>query len=186
MDDRLIQAALECVAAYGYRKTSLSDVAARAGVSRATVYRAFGSKDRMGELVVRHEGARFIEQIAEIFASAAPPEEQIARSVEFALEFTGGHDVLQRMLMEEPEELFTMLIERPGHTAFITFLTQGMTPFLAAGPHAHLLRVTPEQAVEFTTRVILSLIAHPTTSLGGSAEIARFIWAAIGRPASPA
>ncbi|MFI6502568.1 TetR/AcrR family transcriptional regulator [Nonomuraea typhae] len=184
--ERLIQAAMDCVAAYGYRKTSLSDVAARAGVSRATVYRAIGSKDRLGELIVRHEGARFIEEVRRIFAADVPPEEQIAAAVEFALEFTSGHDVLQRMLMEEPEELFTMLIERPGHTAFITFLTEGMAPLLAAGPHAHLLRVAPAQAVEFTTRVVLSLIAHPTTTLGGSREIARFIWSAIGRPASPA
>ncbi|MFI6484960.1 TetR/AcrR family transcriptional regulator [Nonomuraea sp. NPDC050663] len=179
MDERLIQAALECFATYGFRKTSLSDVAVRAGVSRATIYRTFGSKERMGELVLLHESARFVGQLEHIFASDLPPEEQIAACVEYSLEYLANHDVFQRMLAEEPEELFAMLVERPGHPSFITSLSDGLAPLLAAGRHAHLLRVSPRQAVEFCTRVVLSFIAHPTTSLGDSREISRFIWAAV-------
>ncbi|MGZ4705878.1 MAG: TetR/AcrR family transcriptional regulator, partial [Acidimicrobiales bacterium] len=39
--DRILEAALRCVARWGLIKTTVDDVAREAGCSRATIYRAF-------------------------------------------------------------------------------------------------------------------------------------------------
>ena len=54
-DPRLIAAALDCFLSFGVRKTSLTDVADRAHVSRATAYRVFGDKDGLVRAVVEAE-----------------------------------------------------------------------------------------------------------------------------------
>jgi len=60
----LAAAALELFAEQGYAATRLEDVATRAGVSKATIYRYFESKEALFEAVVR-------EAVAPRFAEAA-------------------------------------------------------------------------------------------------------------------
>ncbi|MGH9080390.1 MAG: helix-turn-helix domain-containing protein, partial [Acidimicrobiales bacterium] len=56
---RVIDATLDCLALHGTAKTTVDDIARRAGVSRATVYRAFpGGRDEMLSAVVDTEMAR--------------------------------------------------------------------------------------------------------------------------------
>jgi len=62
-DPRLISAALECFLSFGVRKTSLTDVADRAGVSRATAYRVFGDKNGLVRAVAEAEVTRFLNEL---------------------------------------------------------------------------------------------------------------------------
>jgi AcrR family transcriptional regulator len=48
--DRILEAAYQCFATYGIRKTTMEDIAAISGASRPTVYRYFSSKDH----ILRH------------------------------------------------------------------------------------------------------------------------------------
>src|SRR2546421_10161061 len=58
---RLIDAMLGCMSRWGVTKTTLDDVARRAGCSRATVYRVFpGGKESLLEATVRSEVVRFL------------------------------------------------------------------------------------------------------------------------------
>ncbi len=50
----LIEAALRLFAEQGFAATRLEDVASRAGVSKATIYRYFDNKEALFEAVVRH------------------------------------------------------------------------------------------------------------------------------------
>src|ERR687890_147806 len=64
VEDRIVDGLLESVARWGIAKTTVEDVARAAGVSRATVYRAFpGGKDVIFEAVVRRESARFLAAV---------------------------------------------------------------------------------------------------------------------------
>ncbi|RMI32824.1 TetR/AcrR family transcriptional regulator [Nocardia stercoris] len=64
-DAAILDAARECVAEYGVRRTSLTEVARRAGVSRPTVYRRWPDTGSLiAELLVR--------ELGEIIAATAP------------------------------------------------------------------------------------------------------------------
>src|SRR3954454_11579060 len=66
LEERVVDAALRCIARWGATKTTLDDVAREAGCSRATVYRvAPGGKDGLIDLVVRTEASRFFAAVAE-------------------------------------------------------------------------------------------------------------------------
>ncbi|MFD0548467.1 TetR/AcrR family transcriptional regulator [Streptomyces rectiviolaceus] len=62
MTTRVLDAAFEQFRRMGIRRSSMEDVARRAGVSRVTVYRRFSSKDALVEQVVRREFRRYFGQ----------------------------------------------------------------------------------------------------------------------------
>ncbi|WP_157106216.1 TetR/AcrR family transcriptional regulator [Nocardia sienata] len=65
VEQTILDAARECVAEFGVRRTTLAEVARRAGVSRPTVYRRWSdSRDLIAELLVR--------ELHEIIATAVP------------------------------------------------------------------------------------------------------------------
>lgn len=66
-----MEAAMRCVARWGTSKTSLADVAEEAGVSRATIYRAFpGGKETLLLAAVGLELNRFFDRLGERLAAA--------------------------------------------------------------------------------------------------------------------
>ena len=66
--DEILAAALESFAARGFAATRLEDVAARAGISKGTLYLYFKSKEELFEAVVR---ARLLPNLERVEALAA-------------------------------------------------------------------------------------------------------------------
>jgi AcrR family transcriptional regulator len=58
---QILDAAAALILRLGYDKTSMSDVAQEAGVSRGTVYLYFASKDRLIEALVRRESTIYVD-----------------------------------------------------------------------------------------------------------------------------
>ena len=59
---RVLDGAYEQFCRMGIRRSTMEDVARRAGVSRITVYRRFATKDALVEQVVRREFHRYFDQ----------------------------------------------------------------------------------------------------------------------------
>jgi len=66
---------------FGYRKTTLDDVAAEAGVSRATVYNYFANKEEVFRDIIAQELDRLGEAIRGGLDPADPPEERLLAMV---------------------------------------------------------------------------------------------------------
>src|SRR5436309_7734606 len=60
--DRVLDAALACVARVGVAKTTLDDVAREAGCARATVYRCFPGRQALFRALVEREARRLGER----------------------------------------------------------------------------------------------------------------------------
>jgi AcrR family transcriptional regulator len=171
----LTDAALECIAAYGVRKTSLSDVADRAGVSRSTVYRVFGDKDGLMRAVAASEMTHFLDQLDQAVPWDAPLSEALEHAIEFAMRYLRDHAAFQRILRYEPEELIDVVLERPHDDE------RSLHPLLRTAAAGRLMdtgfrfRVPTEQAAEWLLRVALSLLLAPTTSLSTPADVADLI-----------
>lgn len=114
-DTALLEAALEQLASTGVRRTSTDDIARRAGVNRATLYRRFGSRKGLLHAVYLHEAGRLITRLsAEV---PDPPDPGVdfdaaANVIDYfsaAVRLARDNDLLQRMLEVDREETLTAL-----------------------------------------------------------------------------
>ncbi|WP_298491987.1 TetR/AcrR family transcriptional regulator [uncultured Maritimibacter sp.] len=78
----ILAAATEAFARYGYRRTSMADVAAEAGMSRAALYLHFKNKEDIFTSLVQAYFAQSARAIADALAKGGPPEEALARAFE--------------------------------------------------------------------------------------------------------
>ncbi len=179
---RLTDIALECIAAYGVRKTTVCDVADRAGISRSTVYRAFGDKDGLMQAVAAAEMRRFLDELDTAVSWDAPLPDALQQAVGFTTRYLQNHAAFQRVLREEPEQLVDVVLERPNAHE------RSVHPLLRIAAAERLkatrfrFRVPTEQAAEWLLRISLSLLLAPTTSLETPAEIADLILHGVGEP----
>src|SRR5919109_4877370 len=95
---RILDAAFEAVRDFGLSRTTVEDVAQRAGLSRQTVYRYFPSKDHLVVELVLREEETFIEGTRAAFSSEADLEVAIERAMAFTLRFAREHPLLDRLL----------------------------------------------------------------------------------------
>ena len=111
-DVAILEAALEQFALTGIRRTSTDDVARRAGVNRATVYRRFGSREQLLAAAYLHEAGRALDQLTarvpDVPAAAGgdfDPAENVVTMFTEAVALMRGHPLLQRMLEVDQDQL---------------------------------------------------------------------------------
>ena len=107
--DRVAAAALEEFAEHGIRRTSMEDVARRAGVSRMTVFRRFASKQRLVEIVIAREVHRGMQELDLLWEGAETLEDRLVAGFEFAGRYVRGHPLFDRLLRSEPDVLLPPL-----------------------------------------------------------------------------
>ncbi len=102
-DERLISAALRCVARWGVAKTSFEDIAQEAGCSRATVYRSFqGGKDSLFTAVVRSEVDRLEQATAGAVAETDNLEDAVVATITTVARHLADHAALRFVMAHEP------------------------------------------------------------------------------------
>lgn len=99
---RVLDAALLEVAAQGTAKTTVDDVAARAGVGRMTVFRRFGSKDALIEHLLVRELRSFLAHVDEALDALDDPAEQVAEAFVACVRAGAQHPLIARMARVEP------------------------------------------------------------------------------------
>lgn len=107
--DRVAAAALDEFAEHGIRRTSMEDVARRAGVSRMTVFRRFASKQRLVAVVIAREVRRGMQELDLLWEGAETLEDRLVAGFEFAGRYVRGHPLFDRLLRSEPEVLLPPL-----------------------------------------------------------------------------
>jgi AcrR family transcriptional regulator len=104
LDERILDAALVCVARWGVAKTTLDDIAGEAGCSRATVYRVVaGGKDGLMLAVVARELERFFAHLAARLAAEPTLAGRLAVGIAESIRVVRGHAALQYLIEHEPE-----------------------------------------------------------------------------------
>ena len=160
--ERVLEGAYECVARFGIAKTTVEDVVKESGVSRATVYRVFpGGKDELLRAAVSWEMDRFFIRLAEEVVSAPDFAAMVERGLRFAHGAVHGHEVLQKVLVTEPERLLPLLTTEQDRP--LQYITAFVLPYLEREQLAGRVRdgVDLEGSADFVARMILSLIASP-------------------------
>jgi AcrR family transcriptional regulator len=107
--DRVAAAGLAEFAEHGIRRTSMEDVARRAGVSRMTVFRRFRSKRGLVEAVIAREVRRGMEELDMLWDGAETLEERLVEGFAFAGRYVREHPLFDGLLRSEPETLLPPL-----------------------------------------------------------------------------
>jgi AcrR family transcriptional regulator len=178
--DRILDAALDQLAATGIRRTTVDDVAHRAGVSRITVYRRFPNRDALLLAVALREGGRLLAQLDDVLDGAGGPEgpdlaDAVVVGFVVALRFARTHPVLQRLLATEPDEALRLLTIDAG--PLLAVARGYLAGHLRAAQRGGRFRgLDPEEAAELVVRLCQSFVLTPAgvLDLGDDRRARRF------------
>ena len=168
--ERILAAAVGQCEEVGLRRTTMEDVARRARLSRATLYRHFQSKDALVQAVILAEAARFFDALDAALADCRRSDDRLVEGFAFGLEYVRDHALLGKLLRTEPETLLPYLV---GDSRLIRLASDAVAQRILheqAGVRAEDARA----AAEVVVRLGLSLALSPDSELGAdNAEGAR-------------
>lgn len=152
--DLLLDAARASILSVGWKRTTLTDVARRAGVSRMTVYRTFPDMPSLFADLMTREWAHVLGDPAEAVGEDAAAD--LARLVVHAAGSLRDNALFRRVLDVDPELLLPYLVDRRGRTQQVALDT--LVPALEAGQAAGHLRGGDPQLLART--LLLTLHGH--------------------------
>jgi AcrR family transcriptional regulator len=155
---RVTEAAVGCLARHGILKTTVDDVARQAGVSRATVYRAFpGGREEVLHAVVDSEAARLFAAVGASIAAEQDLSAALVAGIVEASSCIHEHPAVRYLLAHEPGTILSHLAFDEADRVLATssrlaapFFTRWMGPGEA------------EQVAEWATRIVLSYAIAPS------------------------
>ena len=115
-DDALLDAARACVLDVGFRRTTLTDVARRAGVSRMTLYRRFADvRSLVGDLMTR-EFSELLRQATEALPDTGSHRDRLVAKATTSVSVLWTNPLMARVLDVDPELLLPYVVDRVGAT----------------------------------------------------------------------
>ncbi|MBT2488635.1 TetR/AcrR family transcriptional regulator [Streptomyces sp. ISL-96] len=113
---RVLDAASEQFRRMGMRRSTMEDVARRAGVSRITVYRRFASKDALIEQVVRREFRRYFDQFSVDVQDAETVADRVVLGFVSSLRTIRRNPLIGGLLAAEPDAVVPSMAGDEGRT----------------------------------------------------------------------
>lgn len=181
---RILDATKRCIERWGFEKVTVEDIAAEAGVSRATLYRLFpGGKDILFEAMRVRELDDFFATISAAVAGASSIEDLLVRLVVVATSELRADQHLAMMLATEPGETLGQLTAA-GFPRIVRVASTYLTPLIARHVSDHdaarlidvLARATisyflaPSDHVDLGDPVSTRTFIHPLLSMLASAS----------------
>lgn len=159
---RVLDGAYEQFCRMGIRRSTMEDVARRAGVSRITVYRRFANKDALVEQVVRREFRRYFDQFLIDIQEARTAEDRVVIGFASALRAIRHNPLIGGLMATEPDVLVPSMIGDGGRTlaAVQKFVAHQLRREQQAGNVS--MAVDVELVAELMARVSSSFLLTPS------------------------
>lgn len=165
--DQALEAAQAMLVDRGWDQVRFGDVAVAIGVSRPTLYAAFGNKDGLAEALVRRETDRFLTGVSAVMDEhAAAPVAAVTAAVAFTLEEAARSPLLHAILTQT----------RGASDSLLPLLTTRSSPILQAstavlvgwfGEHVPELDATiAYEGVDALVRLVVSHLVSPAEDVG--------------------
>ncbi len=133
--DGYLDAARDCILDLGWRRTTLTEVARRAGVSRMTIYRAWSDmKQLLGDLMTREWAGVVAATVAEE-DPAAPDIDRLVGDIVGTARTLRENELFLRIVELDPELLLPYLLARRGRSqdAILAMVEEAVRSGQAAG-----------------------------------------------------
>lgn len=114
--DRLLEAVYGCVMDVGLRRTTIADVARRAGVSRMTVYRQHVDLSSLVAALLTRELVAVLDAAADEVAGLPTARERLVEASILVVNRISRHPLYRRVLDVDPELLLPLVVDRFGST----------------------------------------------------------------------
>lgn len=178
--DRILAASLKVFEKQGLAAATMGELALKAKIGRATLYRHFASKEDVLQALVLSEARELFGRMEEAAGAEDRPEALFEKALPVALEFFQGHRLLQRVLRKEPEYVIPYLTYRS--TGLLTAAVDFMEPYLARAKKTGGLKVEAKVAAEWACRILLSLLTTKSVvaDLSDPSELKRYLAPVLG------
>lgn len=113
---RILDAAYIQFCKMGILRSTMEDVARRAGVSRITVYRKFATKDTLVEHVIRREFRRYFDQFLVEIEQAGTAADRVVLGFVSSLRAIRRNPLIGNLIAAEPDLLVPSMINDGGVT----------------------------------------------------------------------
>lgn len=159
--EAVLDAALAQFEEIGIRRSTIEDVARRAGIDRVTVYRRVGSKDDLIQAVLAREAGRLIEQVNHATDGLPTLEERIATAFTTAILHLRQNALYNRMLALDADTVLPRITTQAGQllgigiAAAVELLRQAQDDGLLDGGS------DTQGAAEILVRLVQSLVLTP-------------------------
>jgi AcrR family transcriptional regulator len=111
-----LDAARACILDVGWRRTTLTEVARRAGVSRMTIYRTWSDMPRLlGDLMTREWG-NVVAAITDHPGSTGSPADRLVTALVGGVRALRDNELFVRIVELDPELLLPYLLSRRGRS----------------------------------------------------------------------
>ncbi|MFB9904529.1 TetR/AcrR family transcriptional regulator [Allokutzneria oryzae] len=115
-DATVLDAARDCVLATGVRRTTLSEVARRAGVSRMTLYRRFPDVTTLLAALMTREFGTLLGEVAVRGNGRGTTRRRLVECVVEGVRLLSANPLLRTVLEVDPQLLIPYVFERLGST----------------------------------------------------------------------
>jgi len=161
---RLLDAAEQCFAQFGLRKTTMEDVARGAGMSRASVYRHFSNRDDLLMSVVEREAHRTKAIIEERLRGIEHPGDYIVEGILLALAEIPKRPTLAMLHTPDAVGLTSSLLLNSERLAAVAL--EIVLPVIEPAREEGLLRenVDVNLMIEWIYRLIDSYLSVPSAT----------------------
>jgi AcrR family transcriptional regulator len=155
---RLLDAALAEFTAYGLKRTSMENVAERAGLARSTLYRRFSSKQELVRAVALRQVRALLVHLVHQVEQLPTVEERLVEAFVAGVQRSRADGLLTRLLTSEPETVLPYFTTHSdvGLQLGRTFLAEQLRR--SPGPKS---AGDPEAAAEIIFRITSSIMLSP-------------------------
>jgi AcrR family transcriptional regulator len=119
-DDLLLDAAMECVLAVGVRRTTLSDVARTAGVSRMTLYRRFPDVRGMLSALITREFGKILTAANDAAADEPTTRDRLVVASVHTIRALARNPLMHAVIERDAELLLPYIMQRVGTSQRMT------------------------------------------------------------------
>ena len=143
---RILAAARQRFADFGYRRTGIAEIARDAGIAPGTVYRYFANKEEVFRAVMRDGLARWLATARRVLNAPGTAVERLARLGQASLEFSRDDALVHSVYRRDGEIIFAPLLEEL-HAELVREHVAMMAGVIRAGIRDGTFRaVDPERA----------------------------------------
>jgi AcrR family transcriptional regulator len=160
--DRILDAAEQCLLEAGIEARLHARIAARAGVSRPTVYKYIGDQDAIVQAILHRDIARMHAEAEPVLNREGSLRDRFVEIIVFVVGYARRHALLQKGLREDPATVLPWLTvyAEPIIEQGVAFMGPYIKQAVANGDFPD---VDPRVVVEWCARLVLSLITTPGT-----------------------